>query len=179
MGFEVDELQVDRAYLNSSMVEQVMQRGGEVVCKPWKGSNGKAGLFGKKDCRINMRDGTITCPAGHVELFEPGQVVEFNAEVCGPCPLRAECTQAASGRGRTVTMGDDEAMQKKLRKLQGIHTGRARLRERVGVEHRLAHLSNRQGPRARYRGTRKNTFGLRRLSAVQNLETIARRTAAG
>lgn len=179
MGFEVDELQVDRAYLNSSLVEQVMKRGGEVVCKPWKGSNGKAGLFGKRDFRINVRAGTITCPAGQVELFEPGQVVEFDAEVCGPCPLRAECTQAASGRGRTVTMGDDEALQKKLRKLQGSRTGRARLRERVGVEHRLAHLSNRQGPRARYRGTRKNTFDLRRLSAVQNLETIARRTAAG
>jgi hypothetical protein len=75
-------------------------------------------------------------------------------------------------------MGDDEALQKKLRSLQETRAGRARLRERVEVEHRLAHLSNRQGPRARYRGTRKNTFDLRRLSAVQNLETIARRAAA-
>jgi hypothetical protein len=177
MGFEPDELQIDRAYLHSSLVEQVTERGGEVVCKPWKGSNVKPGLFGKKDFEINVRAGTITCPAGQVESFEPGQVVEFDPEVCGPCPLRAQCTQAASGRGRTVTMGDDEALQKKLRKLQGSPSGRAKLRERVGVEHRLAHLSNRQGPRARYRGVRKNTFDLRRLAALQNLEAIARRSS--
>jgi len=36
------------------------------------------------------------------------------------------------------------------------------LRERVGVEHRLAHLVRRQGRRARYRGVRRNLFALRR-----------------
>ena len=178
MGFEPHVLQIDRAYLHSSMVEQVVERGGDVVCKPWKGSNAKPGLFGKKDFHINVRDGTITCPAGQVELFEPGQVVEFDPEVCGPCPLRAQCTQTAAGRGRTVTMGNDEALQKKLRKLQGSRRGRQWLRERVGVEHRLAHLSNRQGPKARYRGLRKNVFDLRRLAVIQNLETIARHSGA-
>jgi hypothetical protein len=46
------------------------------------------------------------------------------------------------------------------------------LRKRVAVEHSLAHLSRRQGRRARYRGTRKNLFDVRRAAAVQNLETI-------
>lgn len=175
MGFVPDELHVDRAYLNSSLAEKVARRGGVVVCKPWKGSNGKPGLYGKRDFNINVRSGTVTCPAGQVEPFEPGAVVEFDPEACGPCRMRAKCTQASSGRGRTVTMGDDEALQKKLRRLQATPTGRERLRERVDVEHRLAHLANRQGPQARYRGTRKNTFDLRRLSAIQNLETIALR----
>lgn len=174
MGFEPDELQIDRAYLNSSIAEEVADRGGEVICKPWKGSNSRRGMFGKRDFNINVRDATITCPAGQVEFFEPGSVVQFDPEACGPCPLRSKCTQAASGRGRTVTMGDDERLQKKLRKMQSTRAGRAKLRERTAVEHRLAHLGNRQGPRARYRGTRKNTFDLRRLSAIQNLETIAR-----
>ncbi|NPC75101.1 hypothetical protein HPP05_35665, partial [Corallococcus exiguus] len=44
----------------------------------------------------------------------------------------------------------------------------------VGVEHCLAHLANRQGPKARYRGTRRNLFDLRRLAVVQNLEVAAR-----
>jgi hypothetical protein len=179
MGLKPAQLQIDRAYLNSTLVEDVERNGGEVVCKPWKGSNGKPGLFGKRDFHIDVRAGTITCPIGQVEPFEPGQVVEFDPEICGPCPLRAQCTQAASGRGRTVTMGDDEALQKKLRALQTTRSGRARLRDRVGVEHRLAHLSNRQGARARYLGVRKNNFDLRRLAAIQNLETIARRIAAG
>jgi len=175
MGFEPDELQIDRAYLNSTLAEDVVKNGGTVICKPWKGSNGRRGLFGKKDFSINVRDGTITCPGGQVEPFEPGQVVQFDPEICGPCPLRAQCTQAATGRGRTVTMGNNERLQKKLRKLQSSRAGRAKLRERTRVEHRLAHISNRQGPRARYRSVRKNTFDLRRLATVNNLETIARR----
>jgi hypothetical protein len=71
-----------------------------------------------------------------------------------------------------VTIGDDEPLQQKLRRLQSTHPGREKLRERIPVEHRLAHISNRQGPQARYRGTRRNNFDLRRLAALQNLETI-------
>ena len=173
-----DELLIDRAYLNSVLADQVVQRGGRLICRPWRGNNGKTGLFGKRDFKINVRDGTITCPAGQVEPFEPGQVVEFDPDRCGACPLRAQCTKAASGRGRSASMGDDEARQKKLRQLQSTRAGRAKLRERVKVEHSLAHLANRQGPRARYLGVRKNNFDLRRLAALQNLETVARRERA-
>lgn len=169
-----DELLIDRGYVNSPLTEEVSRRGGLVLCKPWRGAGVKPDLFGKRDFNVNVRDGTITCPAGEVEPFEPGGVVHFDPEVCGPCPLRANCTQAASGKGRSVTMGDDERLQKKLRNLQQTRSGRQALRERVGVEHRLAHIGNRQGPKARYRGTRRNIFDTRRLSAVQNLETIAR-----
>ena len=45
---------------------------------------------------------------------------------------------------------------------------------RVGIEHRLAHIVSRQGPRARYLGIRKNRYDLRRAAAIQNLETIQR-----
>ena len=173
-----DVLLIDRAYLHSEMTEAVANNGGRIVCKPWRGAGIKPGLFGKRDFKVNIRDGTITCPAGEVEVFEPGAVVHFDPEACGPCSLRTNCTQASSGKGRTATMGDDERLQKKLRTLQQTRTGREMLRVRVGVEHRLAHLANRQGPKARYRGTRRNTFDLRRLSAVQNLETIARRERA-
>lgn len=170
-----EELFIDRGYVNSSLTEDVAESGGVIVCKPWSGTSIKPGLFGKRDFNVNVRDGTITCPAGQTETFEPGAVVHFDPEACGPCPLRANCTQAASGKGRSVTMGDDERLQKKLRGLQHTRAGRQILRERVGVEHRLAHLANRQGPKARYRGTRRNVFDLRRLAAVQNLETHARR----
>ncbi len=56
--------------------------------------------------------------------------------------------------------------------------GRERLRERVKVEHALAHLSRKQGRRARYLGIRKNVFDLRRHAAVVNLEAIHRRAIA-
>jgi Transposase DDE domain len=153
---------------------------GEIVPKKNRhrsAANVKPGLFGKRDFKIDIRGGTITCPAGEVESFEPGAVVEFDPEACGPCRLRAKCTQAASSCGRTVTMGDAEALQKKLRRLQSTPAGSRELRERVAVEHGLAHVSNRQGPRARYRGTRNNAFDLRRLGVIHNLEVIARRAA--
>ncbi|WP_141333532.1 transposase, partial [Myxococcus sp. AB025B] len=144
-----DVLLIDRAYLNSPMTEDVLASGGDVVCRPWRGASAKPGLFGKRDFKVNIRDGTITCPAGEVEPFEPGAVVHFDPEACGPCKLRPSCTQAASGKGRSVTMGDDERLQKRLRSRLQSRAGRAQLRERVGVEHRLAHLANRQGPKAR------------------------------
>lgn len=152
----------------------MLASGGDVVCRPWRGTGSKPGLFGKRDFKVNVRDGTITCPAGEVEPFEPGAVVHFDPEACGPCKLRSSCTQAVSGKGRTVTMGDDERLQKRLRSRLGSRAGRAELRERVGVEHRLAQLANRQGPKARYRGTRRNIFDLRRLAVVQSLEVVAR-----
>ncbi len=169
-----DVLLIDRAYLNSAMAEDVLESGGDVVCRPWRGASAKSGLFGKRDFKVNIRAGPLTCPAGEVEPFEPGAVVQFDPEACGPCKLRSSCTQAASGKGRSVTMGDDERLQKRLRSRLQSRAGRAQLRERVGVEHRLAHLANRQGPKARYRGTRRNLFDLRRIAVVQNLEVAAR-----
>lgn len=163
---------IDRAYVNSSLVDNVLADGGTVLAKPWGGRNSRPELFGKRDFKIDMRAKTIMCPAGQVEAFEPGDTVEFDPEICGACTLRSRCTLSASGKGRTVHTGQDEALQQKFRKLQATPAGRERLRERVGVEHRLAHIAARQGPRARYRGTRKNVFDLRRTAAVANLETI-------
>ena len=170
----IESLSIDRAYVNSPLVQDVLASGGSVLAKPWSGRNARAPeLFGKRDFKIDMRKKTITCPAGQVEPFEPGQVVEFDPEICGPCTLRCLCTLSASG-GRSVHIGEDEALQQKLRKLQASRAGRERLRARTGIEHRLAHLAARQGPRARYRGTRKNLFDLRRIAAVENLETTRR-----
>lgn len=173
-----DVLLIDRAYINSEMTEDVLASGGDVICRPWRGGGAKPGLFGKRDFKVNVRDSTITCPAGEVESFEPGQVVHFDPEACGPCQLRSSCTQAATGKGRSVTMGDDERLQKRLRSRLQSPAGREGLRERVGVEHCLAHLANRQGPKARHLGTRRNVFDLRRLSSVQNLEVAARQLEA-
>lgn len=175
----VGRLYIDRGYINSELVADIQREGGEIVCKPWQVRNTiRPGMFSKTDFTLNMRDKTITCPAGQVETFEFGREVEFDAEACGPCPLRSKCTHSASGHGRTVSISEDERLQKKLRARQATKAGRLQLRERVGVEHRLAHLAARQGRRARYRGVPKNLFDLRRMAAIQNLEAIQRRIAA-
>jgi len=109
------------------------------------------------DFKINMRDRTITCPAGETESIDLGADVEFSPPLCARCRLRTKChDRQSAGSGRTVTIADDELLQHRLRKLMSSAKGRERIRERVAVEHRLAHLGRRQGRRARYRGTRKN-----------------------
>jgi hypothetical protein len=170
---EVNELFIDRGYIASDFVEHVIANKGQVFCRPWQFSN--RGLFVKTDFDINIRDRTITCPQGQIQRFEFGTTVTFDTKVCRTCPVRARCTEASS-RGRQVRIADDEPLQQRLRLLIETPRGRARLRERVPVEHRLAHIASRQGPRARYRGTRKNTLDLRRVAGLQNLEAAHRYT---
>ena len=140
------------------------------------GREGK-GIFTKAAFKIRVRDLSITCPAGETESIVFGAVTEFDPEVCDQCQLRAKCTAAVAGSGRTVNIAPDERLQQRLRKHLATPRGRARLRERVGVEHKLAHLVRRQGRRARYRGVRKNLFDLRRASAI--LVQVARRDGEG
>jgi len=169
----ISELHLDRGYVASPLVGEVLASGGEVYCKPWVPRNGE--LFSKAAFKLNMRDLTITCPAGESEHIRPGAVVEFDPEVCDHCELRAQCTMAAPGTGRTISIAEDEKLQQRFRKRIGTRRGREELRRRVAIEHSLAHISQRQGNRARYRGARKNTFDLRRAAAIQNLEIVQRR----
>jgi len=173
-GLSISELHIDRAYVHSPVVDDVLGAGGNVFSKPWGVRARGPDMFSKRDFKIDLRTNTITCPAGEVEVFEPGSSVEFDPEACGACPLRAKCTSAASGRGRTVSIGEDEALQKRFRRLQKTRPGREALRERTQVEHALAHIAARKGARARYVGTRKNLFDLRRAAAIQNLEAAQR-----
>lgn len=172
----IAQLSIDRGYINSPLASEVFARGGEVLCKPWVSRNGAR--FRKSDFRINMRLRTITCPAGQTESFAIGEVVEFNPNACDGCPLREKCTSVAPGHGRTIKIAHDEQLQHQLRKLTASSRGRERLRERVKVEHVLAHVARKQGRRARYLGIRKNLFDLRRHAAVVNLEAIHRRAIA-
>jgi hypothetical protein len=101
-----------------------------------------------------------------------GKTVRFPKGTCAACPLRARCTTGSNGR--SVSVHPDEALLAELRQRQQSPDGRARLRERVAVEHALAHVGHWQGRRARYNGARKNLFDLRRVAVVHNLHVIAR-----
>lgn len=170
-------LYIDRGYINAPLVEKVVGSGGEIVARPWTPRNGQH--FPKSLFQINIRDRTITCPEGQVERFQFGSTVEFDPESCGTCPRRSQCTDASPGRGRTVSIAENEALQKRLQRLARSPSGREKMRERVAVEHALAHAGRRQGRRARYLGQRKNLFDWRRAAAITNLETIHRQLSPG
>jgi len=102
--------------------------------------------------------------------FAPGEVVQFPAATCAGCAWRERCTASASGR--RVSIHPDEALRQELRERQQTPQGRAQLRERVAVEHALAHVGCWQGRRARYRGVRKNVFDLRRCAVVHHVHVL-------
>ena len=104
--------------------------------------------------------------------FTPGGVVHFPKKSCVQCPLQTQCT--TSPKGRSVSIHPDEALLVELRQRQLTPAGRAQLRERVAVEHTLAHIGHWQGERARYRGLRKNLFDLRRCAVIHHLHVLAR-----
>ena len=174
-GIRFAEAHFDRAYMASPAVAEIEAQGAEILCKPWKTGHGN--LFTKEDFDLDLRAKTITCPAGNTESIQFGQSVTFTPALCDACPFRGACTTARKGNGRSVSIAYDERLQKKLRDAAKTKSGRQRFRERVPVEHRLAHLSQRQGNDARYCGVRKNLYDVRRAAIIQNLE-IAQRKAA-
>jgi hypothetical protein len=167
---DLSELHIDRAYLSSELVRERPEEL-EVYCKAWAVRN--AGRYPKTDFELDWERGLLKCPAGVEMGFEVGGVVRFPKRTCAVCPLRERCTNSKSG-GRSVSIHPDERMLRELRERQKTPEGRAKLRERVEVEHSLAHIGRWQGERARYKGERKNLSDLRRSAVVHNLHVIAR-----
>ena len=169
-GWHLAELHIDRAYLASALVRD---RGPDlaIFCKAWRVRN-TGGRFAKDQFTLDFEAGQLTCPAGAAMPFEPGRTVRFPRTPARP----ARCGPGAppAAHGRSVSIHPDEALLAELRERQHTPEGRAELRERVAVEHALAHVGHWQGRRARYLGTRKNLFDLRRVAVVHNLHVIAR-----
>ncbi len=163
------ELDIDRAYLTSSLVRDRDPQL-QIFCKAFPVRNGPR--FAKTAFTLDFDQGLLTCPNNLTMPFTPGGKVQFPATACQACPLRTQCT--TSTRGRSVQIHPDERLLAEFRAAQQTPNGRAKLRQRVTVEHTLAHVGRWQGRRARYLGPRKNLFDLRRVAVVHNLHVIAR-----
>ena len=144
-----------------------------IICKAWPVRNGKK--IDKTAFVLNWEKQLICCPNGVSVPFDEGKLVQFPRNKCEICPLRAKCTTNA--KGRTVSIHPDESLLQELREHQTTPSGRTKLRERVTVEHSLAHIGQWQGSRARYIGIRKNLFDLRRMAVVHNFHVLARMPA--
>lgn len=161
------ELLIDRAYLTSKWVKE---RASDltIICKAWRVRNGN--MFDKTAFVLDWEHHLIRCPNGVSIPFSQGQVVHFSQTDCQLCPLRSQCTTSATGR--SISIHPDEFLLQELRQRQTTVTGRAKLRERVSVEHSLARIGQWQGDKARYFGIRKNLFDLRRMAVVHNLHVL-------
>jgi len=165
---QVTSLPIDRGYLGDDLIPDYEAYGAAIRCRPWPAPH-PAGHFSKREFQLDLAAGQATCPAGQVIPITPGKTACFPAAACEACALRSQCTSRKTG-GRTLSIHLQEDLWQRLQELPATVEGRAALRERVGVEHGLAHVSQRQGNEARYCGTRKNTYHLRLVCAIQNLE---------
>ena len=166
---KVKALDIDRGYLASSRVAELHARGVQITSRPWVVAND--GLYTKEAFGIDLRRRLVTCPAGATTRIVPSGTSTFSENDCLPCDKRESCTKS---RRRSISIHRNEALLIQLRRRKQTQAGRAELRKRVVVEHRLAHVGAIQGRRCRYRGTRKNLLDLRRSAAVANLHVIAR-----
>ena len=164
-GLTLASAYVDRAYLEAPALVAARESGTALFCKAFTLRN--RGLFTKADFTLDVAQGRIVCPAGEAQPLVIGGTAHFPAASCQVCELRTRCTRGKAGR--SLTIHRDEPFLIELRARQKTPEGRAELRQRTPVEHRLAHLVQHQGPRARYRGKRKNLLDLRRHAMVENL----------
>jgi hypothetical protein len=169
-GQPVALTQGDCAYGGGETRQAFLDAGRALVAKvPQESENG--GLFPKRAFVIDLEQLTVTCPGGQTTTRftqdkEGGKTFAFGA-VCRACPLRAHCTTATGGR--TLAVHAQEALLRAARAAQATLEGRAQLRARVVVEHRLARLGQLGVGQARYRGRQKSGFQLLILAAIANL----------
>lgn len=176
---QVSELHIDRGYLAGEWVRQLHESGICVVSKPWASNTDR---FSKADFEFDFGAETVSCPGGAIAPIrrtspKNPERATFSSSTCRGCERRSECLAPTKKGGRSLVLHPQEPLLVELRSLKRTPEGRKRQRERVAVEHRLAHVCRRQGRRARYIGVRKNTFDVRRVSAVENLFAIFREAA--
>lgn len=172
----VTEMSVDRGYLAAAWTAELYKQGQTVTAKPWSpATNGK---FSKKAFILDLEQGQATCPAEDTVDIRQGKTARrahFPASRCNGCSLKARCTE--SEKGRVLSLHPQEAMLQSLRRHVETPEGRADARERVKVEHSLASICNRKGPRARYIGLRLNEYDLNRTAMITNLHISMREIA--
>ena len=167
----------DSAYADGATRQHLDERGVALVakCPPVRNSTGG---FTKDRFEVDLDDGSVTCPAGHtvaIRLSPRGGEGKASFKPhCGHCPLRDQCTP--SHRGRTITIGEHEALLQAARAEQATPEWAERYRaDRPTVERKISHFVRRPwgGRKARVRGRpRVLTDALTRAAAV-NLARLA------
>ena len=179
-----DEHLVDSGYPSAELLVSSLATFGITLVTPMladTSAQARAGAgFDRAAFAIDFDARQATCPQGHITrswnpVTQRGTdtiVITFAKGTCGPCPVRAQCTSAASGRRQLTVHPRDVVRQAQLaaRATQGTRDFQARYALRAGVEGTI-----RQGVavtgmrRARYRGLPKTRLEHASAAAALNL----------
>ena len=106
------QLDVDLGSMASPRMAQWAEQGVSILARPWPHIGP---LFTKQDFTLDFARMQVTCPGGQRVPMVPGRHVQFPAAACDACALRAQCTKATHGQGRSLSIREDEQFQQKLR----------------------------------------------------------------
>lgn len=166
----------DSAYGDSQTREQLEERKVEVLA-PVPEPPPPAGRIGKRDFRIDLTAGTVTCPAGEVARIGKPQrsgsrAAVFRDRVCRACPLKTRCAPGRRGRMIEVRRRED-LLQAGREALKDPLTREHLRRTRPLIERLLGLLVGRYHARkSRYRGRRKAAFQAAWTAVLVNLHPI-------
>ena len=175
----------DSAYAGADTLDDLGRAGFDVRAKV-PPARGRDGRFGKDDFDVDLEQGTVGCPAGHVAPIRPtpagGGRADFAAH-CATCPQRDQCTTSESGR--SVSVHPKEALLQRHKAAQADPGWQQAYRgTRPKVERKIAHFVRAAwgGRKARTRGRRRvSTDAETRAAAVNfaRLATLGVRTVNG
>src|SRR5712691_10098305 len=126
------QLDIDLGYMASPRIAQWAEQGVYIIARPWPQIGP---LFTKNDFTLDFASMRVTCPNRQTVPMIPGRDTQFPAAACDACAVRAQCTKAKLGHGRSLSIREDEQFQQKLRAKIKTKRGRASLRKRTAVEH--------------------------------------------
>jgi transposase len=142
----------------------------------------KEGRLGKRDFKIDLEAGTVTCPAGHSAPIrtEPSGArrASFPRAACGACPLRSRCLGPRTPRKQLQLAPEEGLLVAARQALDDPSTAEHLRRTRPRIERLLGLLAHRYGARkARYMGAAKARLQALWAAALVNLNPIARHLA--
>ena len=166
----------DAAYGSGEFLSRLARAGIDSCCKT-QPPVAVGGRYSKAHFYIDLHADTVTCPAGDevtIRRDHTGDGIAYFESACAGCPLRPDCTTAASGR--TIRVGRHEDLLAEARAQSQDPQWRDDYRAtRPKVERKLAHLMRRRhgGRRARVRGRKKVSADFSLLAAAHNLARLA------
>ena len=105
------QLDIDLGYMASPRIAPWAEPGVYIIARPWP----QVGpLFTKQEFTLDFAARRVTCPGGPTVPMVPGKEAQFPAAACDVCPLRAQCTKATRGQGRSLSIREDEPFQQTL-----------------------------------------------------------------
>lgn len=170
------EVYGDSAYGTGDRVERLESADIDAYVKVQPPSM-RDGKFAQDKFEIDLKAGTVRCPAGQVvELRQQknGASKATFAAHCVNCPLRAACT--SSKQGRTINVHPKHETLHRARHRQSNPKWKSRYQKtRPKVERKLAHMMRRRhgGRRARVRGSDRVAHDFSLLAAAVNLQRLA------